>query len=68
MAEIFPNLTKDINIQEKKRKKHKQDKYKEMHILISEYILIYDSNEYPIQVLKTIQKNRLKNLKAAKEQ
>ena len=43
----------------KKRNKHKQDKYKEMHILISEYILIYDSNEYPNQVLKTTQKNRL---------
>ena len=38
-----------------------------MHILISEYILIYDSNEYPNQVLKTTQKNRLQNSKSAKE-
>lgn len=68
VAEIFPNLREDINLQEKKRNKHKQDKYKEIHILISEYILIYDSNEYPNQVLKTTQKNRLKNSKAAKEQ
>ena len=49
MKNIKPYIQKNLT-------NTKQDKYKEMHILILEYILIHDSNEYPNQVLKTTKK------------